>query len=218
MKSYWGFIKGDNYDLGCTGGSVTVIDKEGKEVAVFKGLSHANEAAFVPNRNAFIVKSADGYVCAYSLDEMKLIKKFRFSNRSGQDYGFCFSPDGTVFYIIDNYNGLNTRIVTFETENFTQTGDILTEEKDKFLTRLECFRGHIMALGYMRNFGVASCGFVGFIEDGKLTSVKKVSITDFYYADRFKTLEALGFTEKAVKWLPLPEDRDITEFSLMDLL
>ena len=79
MKKYWGFVSGEKYDLGCTGGSVCVLDKSGAELAVLKGMSHAYEAAFVPNQNRFLVKSTDGYVCVFSLDDMSLFKKFRFS-------------------------------------------------------------------------------------------------------------------------------------------
>lgn len=218
MKNFWGLIKGDKYDLGTTGGSVCVMDKEGAELAVIKGLSHANEAAFVPGGKRFLVKSADGYVSVYDLGDFSRFKKFRFSNRASQDYGFCFSPDGSLFYIIDNYNGLNTRIAVYETEGFTEVDSLLGAENEKFLTRMECFHSKVVALGYMRNFGVISCGFVGILEEDGLRNIKRISLNDFYYADRYKALEALGFTPKALKWLPLPEDRQLHEFSLIDMI
>ena len=218
-KTLWGYTKGENYDLGCTGGSVCVYNKAGEEVAVFKGISKAYNAAFIPNQNRFIVRSTDGIIAVYSLDEMKQVTKFRFSKLGNQENGYCFSSDGSLFYLIENYNGLYTRIHVYETENFTEVDCLLGNEKNRYLTNLECFHGRLIVLGYMRNFGVISCGFVAYLDDGKMNSVTRIALTDFDYVNRYKTLELFGFTEKAMKWLPLPDDREkeMTEFSLVDL-
>lgn len=158
-------------------------------------------------------------LAVYSLDEMKLEKKIRFSKMGGQDCGFCFSYDGTKLYLIENFNGLDTRILVFETLNFTEI-DRLFDKKDdnKFFTQLECFHGNIAVLGYMRNFGVATCGFVASLDEDSLFGLRRLDFTDFDFANAYRNLQIMGFTEKAKKWRPLPDDREVTEFSLVDLL
>lgn len=219
MKSFWSYIKGKKYDLGCTGGSVCVYDKNGVEKAVFKGLSNAIFAAFIPYSNKFIVKSTDGIIYAYSLDEMKLITKFRFSKLGNQNYGFCFNYNGSLLYLIENYNGLNTRVLVYETETFTEVNRLFENAENRILTHMECFdNGNIVFLGYMHNNGVVNCGFVGFLDGDKIYGLKRIDFNDFDFANAYKTLQIMGFTERAKRWAPLPEEREITEFSLIDLI
>lgn len=219
MKSYWSYIKGEDYDLACTGGSVSVFDRNGKEILIFKGLTNAIFAAFIPNTNKFIAKSTDGIIYVFSIDEAKLLKKFRFSKSGNQNYGFCFNYDGTILYVIENYNGLNTRIIAYETKDFTEVEKLFENAENRILTHMECFDdGNIILLGYVHNNGIVNSGFVGFFDGKRIYGLRRIDFSDFDFANAYKTLQIMGFTEKAKRWAPLPENRDVGEFSLTDLI
>ena len=102
MRSFWSYIKNDKYAVGCTGQTVYVYDNAGAELAKFRDIIYAYMPMFFPNQNKFLVKSTDGRLAVYSLDELRLIKKFRFSKVDcAQDDGFCFSRDGRYFYNLE---------------------------------------------------------------------------------------------------------------------
>lgn len=95
------FIRKDRYAVGCTGQTV-VIYKDETEIARFKDLIYAYNAAFSPKGDMFAVKSTAGSLAFYGVEPPRLIGKFRFSKIDGaQDEGFCFSPDGEFFYNIE---------------------------------------------------------------------------------------------------------------------
>lgn len=217
MKSFWGYTKGKNYDIGCTGGSVCVYDKSGKELAVFKGLKYAYFAAFVPFKNKFIVKTNEGTLALYSLDEMKLEKKLRYSKTGGVFTGFCFSPDGSKFYNIE-VNGLQSKLVIYDTDALEPIESHFEDESNKFFCHIEPDGGQFVLLGYMRNRGIADYGFVIRFNGKELYGMNRLSLKDFDYANWHKHLELSGFTEKALKWCPLEDRGDYKPLSLKDYL
>ncbi len=217
MKSFWGYVEGKDYNIGTTGGTVCVYDKSGKELSVLKCAPNSYYAAFVPGSDKVVAKSAGGVLSVFSLSEMQLLKKIRFSKCAGQDNGFCFSKDGSRFYNIEVTNGLYTVLTVYETEEFNVVDRFFEKEEKRYLCHIELCNGQYVLFGYMRNFGVISCGFVAFLEGDKMRNLVRVPMPEFDYAYRYKAQELLGFTERAKKWLPLPVDREFHKMSLADL-
>ena len=95
MPSFYSIIENESFRIGCTGQAVWVLDKTDAVLAKFKDLIYAYRAAISPRGDLLVVKGGQGRLAVYSLKELSLIKKFRFSKvNHGQDDGFCFSPDG----------------------------------------------------------------------------------------------------------------------------
>lgn len=59
-KKFWTFIGNDKYDIGLTGSTVYVYDKNGTELATFKDLTYAYNAVISPLGDIFVVKTTDG--------------------------------------------------------------------------------------------------------------------------------------------------------------
>ena len=51
MRRFWGFYQNESYSVGCSGASVYVFDKEGKELARFRDFPYAYSAAFMPGHD-----------------------------------------------------------------------------------------------------------------------------------------------------------------------
>ena len=103
MRDFWGYIKNEEYSIGCTGQSVYVYDNKLNELARFKDLKYAYLPVFIPCKEQFIVKSTEGRIAVYSLKELRLLKKFKTSEVTySQDDGCCFSSNGNTFYNIDS--------------------------------------------------------------------------------------------------------------------
>lgn len=134
MRKFWSYIKNNEFLVGCSGQTVYVYDKNENELAKFKDIKYANDAAFSPTEKILAVKSTDVWLAFYSLDTMKIIKKVRLkkTNSQPQDMGFAFSPDGSLFYNIEYQDDLTTDIVVYETENFTEVNRFFTGEKFVF--------------------------------------------------------------------------------------
>ena len=79
MPLFKSIIKNENYSIGCTGQTVWVWDKNDTVIAKFKDLIYAYRALISPRGDIFIVRSNDGRLAVYSLENLLLIKKFRFS-------------------------------------------------------------------------------------------------------------------------------------------
>ena len=83
MPSFWSYIGNDRFNIGCTGQTVYVYDKAGKELARFKDLIYAYLPVISPRGDHFVVKTTDGRMAVYSLETLSLVKKFRYSKVDG---------------------------------------------------------------------------------------------------------------------------------------
>ncbi len=121
MKPFVSLVGNGEYNIGCTGRTVYVFDKNGTQVAVFRDLPYAYDCAISPKGDVFVVKTTEGRLAVYSLDERRLLKKFRFSSVDEmQDDNFCFSPDGEEFYNIERHtDGCKTVLSVYDTKDFT---------------------------------------------------------------------------------------------------
>lgn len=209
MKNFWSYITNGTYFVGCTGRTVYVYDNAGNELGKFKDIIYAYHVAFVPNTNIIVVKSTDAGLAIYSLDEMRLIKKVKFSKLDyAQDGGYCFSSDGKYFYNIEMHTECSYDIAIYETNTFERVKKIIEDVK-LVPQMIECGKdGQIYVLGFKRNYDVplddnsdevefTNSHFIAILNDDDLTEKYEIieDVSDFYHF--YKLLESEGFTKKA---------------------
>ena len=207
MRKFASYIKNEKYAIGCTGGTVYVYDLDGNELAKFKDIKYGYDPMFNPVRNEFIVKSTDGRLAYYSLDDMKLIKKFRFSKVDGsQDDSFCFSKDGAYFYNLERHIvSYNSGLTIYDVDDCSVVRVFAIDDENLRLHDIQCDyeTGKIYLLGEKRddsdneNFA-ASLGADG------LEKVVYISerVADYYHWSI--SLEISGFTDYAFECTPKP--------------
>ncbi len=181
MKNFVGFTSNGEHFIGCTGQTVYLYDKEGKEIARFKDLRYAYSPIISPDGKIFVVKSTEGRLAVYSLESYTLIKKFRFSKVNGsQDDNFCFSPDGSEFYNIERHiDSCKTALSIYDTSDFSLKKRVLCDDYNLVLKAIEynAEENRIFLLGYMREpeSGVAYKFFVGELIKNSLQNIVYIS-------------------------------------------
>lgn len=202
MKKFWSYTDNGKYCVGCTGQTVYLFDKNGRELAKFKDLPYAYKAAFSPLGNIFVVKTTEGRLAVYSLDDLTLIKKFRYSRVDGaQDDGFCFSPDGRYFINVERQgDSLHSAISVYDTSDFSRLSQLMLGDT-MTVSHVEFTGGECYVLGFMRtDEGVASGHCVGKLVDGKIRDIRIISPEEHGFYHGFLDLKIMGFTEKAYAW------------------
>lgn len=190
MKKFVGFSSNREYSVGCTGQTVYLYDKEGNELARFKDLIYAYSPRISPDGKIFAVKSTEGRLAVYSLEERSLIKKFRFSKVDGsQDDNFCFSPDGKELYNVERHgDSCKTALSVYDTSDFSLKKRILGDDYDLVLSAVEYSENEnrVFLLGFMREprSGVAYKFFVGELIDDSLQNIVYISRNEYeFYVD-----------------------------------
>lgn len=208
MKDFWGYARNESFAIGCTGQTVYLYDNRGNELKKFKDLIYAYSPAISPDGKIFIVKSAEGRLGVYSLETQSLIKKFRYSKVDGcQDDGFCFSPDGKLFYNVERQiDDLHSAISVYSTTDFSLMHRS-SYDKNLLLDTIEFDNttDTYYVLGFERNnSGVINNGFVAKYEDFNMTDTVRFPIEEYEFLRDYKHLETLGFTRKAYDWSYIP--------------
>lgn len=222
MRSFWGFYKNEEYCVGCNGGTVYIYDREEKELARFKDMAYAYKAKFLPGSNIIVVKSTEGSLAVYSLDELKLMKKIVITRNVGQDQGFAFSPDGKYLYNIERpRRSTETCLVKYNTAEFEVEERLFEDRTDMFLEHIEFDEesGNCYLLGFMRRESdrVYDYGFVAQLLNQTVTNVVKLEEECFRYVQVYKEWELSGFTKKALEWSSRLKDREIVPVTLKEV-
>ena len=204
MKKFWGWASNDKFSIGCTGQTVYLYDKSGNELAKFKDITYGYTPMISPDGTLFVVKSTEGRLAVYSLETLSLIKKFRFSKVDGaQDDGFCFSPDGKMFFNVERQkDDLHSAISIYDTTDFSLSNQILLGE-DMMLDHIEFDKATntYYVLGFMRDANrVYDYGFVAEFKDNQIKNITAISDDDRDFYRSYKHLEIMGFSEKAYEW------------------
>ncbi|MCI9319696.1 MAG: hypothetical protein HFH05_06405 [Lachnospiraceae bacterium] len=201
MRKFWGYISNEEYAVGCTGQTVFVYDREGKELAKFKDIKYGCMAMFSPDGKLFVVKSTGAYFGVYLLDTLRLIYKVKFSDVDGsQDDGYCFSADGKYFYNIERQKkSFNGAISVYTTSDFKRAAMFLDEDKYTEPSWIETGTdGWIYVLGFLRGEdGVICDGFISRFGDNGIEKLCVIPIAEYEYYRSFKKMESYGFTDKA---------------------
>lgn len=204
MKKFWGWASNDKFSIGCTGQTVYLYDKSGNELARFKDITYGYTPMISPDGTLFVVKSTEGRLAVYSLETLSLIKKFRFSKVDGaQDDGFCFSPDGKLFFNVERQkDSLHSAISVYDTTDFSLSNQILLGE-DMMLDHIEFDKAtnKYYILGFMRDANrVIDHGFVAEFENNQIKNITAISEKEYDFYRSYKHLEIMGFSEKAYEW------------------
>lgn len=205
MRRYWSLIGNDKYNIGCTGQTVYLLDKDNTEIAKFKDLPYAYASAVSPNGDIFVIKSTEGRLAVYSFSPPVLIRKFRYSKVDGsQDDNFCFSSDGKEFYNIERQiDSLKTALSVYDTSDFSLKKRILDKDYSRVLSAIEydVETKTVFLLFFFRNKdGVASKYFVGRLNGDELDDIITISEKEHDFYERYIHLKMLGFSDKAYQW------------------
>ena len=204
MKKFWSYVSNNEFSVGCTGQTVFLYDKDGNELGKFKDIIYGYTPMISPDGTLFVVKSTEGRLAVYSLETLSLIKKFRFSKVDGaQDDGFCFSPDGKMFFNVERQkDDLHSAISIYDTTDFSLSNQILLGE-DMKLDYIEFDKetNKYYVLGFMRNADlIIKHGFVAEFEDNQIKNITAISENEYDFYRSYKDLEIMGFSEKAYDW------------------
>lgn len=210
MPRFVGYIQNDRYAVGCTGQTVYVYNNDGGELARFKDIPYGYTPKFCPNQDLFVVKSTAGLLAAYSLSELRLLKKFRFSKENGgQDYGFDFSPDGAALYNVEVHpapdrNGeITFAIGVYDTRDFSLKGRYFLNSPAWNPTNVEYDerRNVLFVLGTFqhRHLSQPQC-FVAKLEQDTLSAIRFISQQEYDVHFAFHWSQMHGFSPLSNEW------------------
>lgn len=213
MKNFWGYYENENYAVGCTGGSVYVYNRDGEELARFRDLTYAYTAKFMPGTNIIVVKTTEGHLAVYNLEQLQLVKKIFITGTGAQDDGFAFSPEGNWLYNIERpVVSTRTRLAKYDTKHFEVNEIWFEDDEDMVLTDIE-FDAQTNAcylLGFMRDDeGVFDYGYVGEFTEGDIVNRKRLTEETYTYARDDKSWQAGGFTQKSLEWSSLKRGKTV---------
>jgi hypothetical protein len=212
MNKFIGYIKNDQYAIGCSGQTVYIFNSSGHELAKFKDLKYAYLPMFIPCQSKLVVKSVDAHLAVYSLDSLKLITKFRFSKIGyAQDDGLCFSKDGRYLYNIERHiQDIHSSLSIYETTDYKRISQLFLDDPLLELRFIEYdeIRDGIYVLGFMRGHeGVMDYGFVALLQDNHLIQKTQLPTLTYEYLEVYKGIEKFGFTSKKIRLSLLDENR-----------
>jgi len=201
LKKFVGYTTNGEFSVGCTGQTIYLYDKNNNEIKRFKDIIYAYAPIISPDGKIFVVKSCDGRLAVYSLENFSLVKKIRFSKVDGaQDDGFCFSPDGMLFINIERQkDDLHSAISIYNTFDFSLVKQILFGE-DMMLDHIEFDNttNTYYVLGFMRDAdGVFNYGFIARFEENEIKDITPISEKEYDFYISYKHLKIMGFSEKA---------------------
>lgn len=207
MPSFWTYITNGKYSVGCTEQTVYIY-KNGDEAAKFKDLTYAYGAEISPDSKLVAVKTTDGRLAVYSLEEMKLLKKFRFSKfDAAQDGGFCFSADSKYFINSENHgDGFERCLSVYETADFTLVKRLFYG-RDMYISQIEYdekFDSYFV-LGISYKKFRRNKYFAAELKDDELKNTTDIKEKEYRFYDKFKCLEKSGFTKKKYRWSYMDE-------------
>ena len=200
MRNFWSYISNGEYSVGCTGQTVYLYDKDNNEIAKFKDLKYAYTTMISPNGKIFVVKSTEGRLAVYSLETFSLIKKFRFSKLGGQDGGFCFSPNGELFFNIELHkDGSYTVISVYDATDFTLINQCILSKDILFINHIEfdtsTYTYYVLGskVDVDKDIGY---GFVAKFVDYQLKNITPISESEYDFYSSYKSSELTGFASK----------------------
>lgn len=202
VKNFYSFVSNGEYSVGCTGQTVYIFDENGTELASFKDLTYAYDCAISPKGDAFVVRTTEGRIAVYSLSELCLVKKFRFSDvAEAQDDNLFFSSDGEMLYNIERHiDSCKTALSVYDTKDFSLIKRLFSDNHDMMLTcgEYDSATETVYLTGFFRKkrSRVAFNFFAARLENEELSDIRYISKAEHDYCVSYKKLEMSGFTEK----------------------
>lgn len=199
MKKYYGVAQYADYLVGCAGQTVYVFGGKGAEIARLRDIPYAYAAAFSPDGNLLAVRSTTAWFAFYVPPDFRLVQKMRMRrpNSQPQDEGFCFSPDGALFWNLEYQNDLTTHLVSYDTKTFAEVGRFFEGERYVFSHIEPSAKGGYDLLGFRREPEAQdnSLWFARFHGENLISQTQLVPSV-YERARRNKKVELCGFTEQ----------------------
>lgn len=182
-----------------------LYDSEDHELARFKDIAYAYHGTFKPHSNIFLLKSTAGRIAVYDCDEQKLLHKFKYSDiDAAQDGGFCFSPDGKQFMNIEIAGpNVHSRLSIYDTQSFSPTTRLFETDESLALCDIEydeAIKSYALLFFRRDDQGTYQRGYVGKLDGDQITQAIPLTCDAFDFLRSYKSLESMGFTEKAMEW------------------
>ena len=223
IKKYWTHIKTNKYDIYLTSKTVYIFNKDGRVIKKFKDLDYGYMGCVSPNEDLLVVKSSSGRIAVYSLDELELIKKFRFSKIDGsQDDNFIFSPDGKYIFNIERHESTTkTALSIYNTSDFSLEDRLFANEDYLVIDEVEYDSelNSYFVLGFYRDKETrcASKFFIAKLINKELKEMKFIDEKSHGFLCAAKIVEFAGFTEESYNWIFIFKIISLNELKLMDL-
>lgn len=222
-KKFWTYLETDRYNIGLTNKTTYIFDKNGNKKAKFSDLNFANKGCVSPDKNTLVVKSTDGRIAIYSLDNLNLVKKFRFSKvADSQDDNFIFSSDGKYLLNIERHGtSLDSALSIYDTNDFSLICRLFENDTEHELSVIEYDKD-------TDDYYVLGCSiapldkqidkcFVAKLINRQLEEIRYVDNFTFMFYTVAKQVEFAGFTEESYRWLFLFCTNSLSELKKMNL-
>ena len=153
MRTPYGFYDNGKYKV-CMTGSIWVYDKDEQLVGRFSETPYSYMGAFVPGTNLFMSRTNECHIVIYDLDKMQMVRKIKTSNvGASEDSGFCFSPDGKLFYCIEAHwnDWLSSQLSIYSVSRFERIKTLFADDKKTVLKFIEAdASGDYYVIGFDR--------------------------------------------------------------------
>lgn len=199
MREFYGVAQNNDYRVGCAGQTVYVTDSQGTEIAHLKDIPYAYAAAFSPNGGLLAVRSTTPWFAFYAPPDFRLVHKTRMRrpNSQPQDEGFCFSPDGVLFWSLEYQNDLTTHLVSYDMSTFAETGRFFEGERYVFSHIEPSIDGGYDLLGFRREPGENdNSHWLARFDGSKIIKQTPLTRSVCQRASTLKKIELCGFTER----------------------
>ena len=220
---FYTYLETDKYNIGLTSRTVYIYDKHGNEIIRFKDLIYAYMGCVSNNQDLLVIKSTEGKIAVYSLEKLKLIKKFCFSKVDGvQDDNFIFTKDDKYFLNIESHNSSNeTMLSIYDTSDFSLKKQLFGENDNLVLTTIEYDKesNDYFIMGFLRDLqtGVAKRFFIAKLIDDELKDMKFIERKEYDFLCLAKIVEFEGFTEESYYWLFVFKSVSLSDLKSMNL-
>lgn len=215
MTKYICEYENEEYKVGCTGGTIMILEKNtGKVIDKIK-LPYISMGVFVPLQNIFISKSTNGTLLKYDIETKEIIKVRTSKLTQDGSMGVC-PWDGHIYNIEMTVQGFRITVYDVNTMHIITTvpirGDIVDVSDLEFGLESPVW---YVSLSYFYKGRVKNS--IAKMENYDCVSYREIDFDSFNHATGYKCLERCGFTEDALEIAKMFSDKCQTPISLAEL-
>lgn len=123
--------------------------------------------------------------------------RMRRPNSQPQDEGFCFSPDGRLFWSLEYQNDLTTHLVSYDTKTFAEVGRFFEGERYVFSHIEPSAEGGYDLLGFRREPEADNNShWLARFDGEQIVSQTQLAPSVYERAHRYKAVERCSFAER----------------------
>ena len=196
MRKFISEYKNGRYKIGCTGGTVIVIDMETNEVIDKIKVPYCYCGTFVGDRDIFIAKSTAGYLLKYDI-KAKEATRIRPSSLT-QDGGMAVNPWNDHLYNIEmTSRGFQIAIYDAECFDAYTIIPIMLDARNVYDVEFDAEKKDMwyISLSYALNGYIKNA--IIKMQNSDVVIIKEVTINDFNHVVGYKYWQRCGFTDKS---------------------